>query len=157
MALTLTTNAPNFPFHIIANDAAGKPGGSLPPQASAVHVTADKPDVGAISFDPNPTRIDNPFDPASGTPSIASGVVRPLAVGSATLTATVVGTDGAPLVTATDTLTVIEPAAGTPAWAGDLFAAALDIPATAPASHAAAAHSGNPEHRHGEEPKKHKA
>lgn len=152
MALTLTTNAPNFPFQIIAKDAAGGVGAPLPVDASGVTVTADKPEVGVISLDPNPVAVANPFDPASGTKSIASGVVRPLAAGTATATATVVGSDGNPLVTVTDSLTVVEPSEGTAAWAGTFFGASAPVALPAPGAAAPASHSGNPAVAHTSHP-----
>jgi hypothetical protein len=129
MPLTLRQNGPNYPFYVIAKNAAGL-GAPLPGGAS-LQVGADPAGIGVVSLDPNPVRIQNPRDPASGTASVASGVVSPVAVGETTVKVQLFtpGTAIAALEIE-DTVTVVAPADGVPEWAGDLFGTGLPLDVT---------------------------
>jgi hypothetical protein len=148
MALTVTTTARNFPFCVIAKGTAG-PGAPLPADAG-VSVTADPAGLVAVSLDPAPLPVNNPFDPANGTKSVISGIVNALGTaGSVTITATILNPDGTTLAQATDTLTVVDAAPGVAEWAGQLFGAgaAVDITGqkSAPATHE---HKSSPASHH---------
>jgi len=150
MALKITTNARNFPFCVIAQDATGL--GAALPEGLTVRISAAPPDAATISLDPNPLPINNPLDPASGTPSVASGVVNPAVKKNATATAEFIDASGASVGTVTDTIQVIDPAAGVPEWQGSLFGAALPLavptPSHASAAGAAAHHNTESEEHH---------
>ena len=129
MALKLTTTARNFPFCVIAQDASGL--GAALPSGVTVKLSAAPADIAVISLDPNPLPISSPTDPASGTRSVASGVANPgTKAGGTTVTAEFVDATGKSVASITDTVNVIEPGEGVPAWEGQLFGA--EMPLTVP-------------------------
>src|SRR5262252_3523974 len=126
MALTLTLDAPNFPFSVVAKDSAGNLGAALPANTD-VDVTANPGGIAVISLDPNPMPVNNPFDPHAGTKSVSSGVVNGITVGNTTVTAAILNPDDSTLAQITDTVTVVAPSAGVAPWAGSFFGASTPI------------------------------
>jgi hypothetical protein len=160
MALTLTKDAPNFPFSVVAKDSEGNLGAALPVGAAGVKVTANPEGVAVVSLDPNPVPVNNPFDPYTGTKSVSSGVVNPMEVGNSTITAAILNPDGTSLAEITDTVSVVDPAPGVAPWAGTLFGAGAPIALPAPGTAAKAAaptpihHNASSTHSHEEEKKR---
>ena len=131
MALTVTTTSRNFPFCVIAQNAQGL--GAALPLGLTVRISAAPPDPVTISLDPNPLPINNPFDPASGTRSVASGIVNASSVvGNSTISAEFLDSSGASVAKITDTVSVIAPGAGVAEWQGQLFGTAIPLAVPAP-------------------------
>jgi hypothetical protein len=150
MALKITTAARNFPFCVIAEDASGL--GAALPSDLTVRISAAPLDLAVISLDPNPLAVNNPFDPASGTRSVASGVANPgTKTGQTTVTAEFIDATGASVAKITDTVSVIDAGPGVPEWVGQLFGVAmpLSLPTAARAS-AAGAEQHDTKHHKGE-------